>query len=234
MNCDGSIDTADIDGRVAAVADCDDYYLLYPNCNCLNADINGDGEVNTADLDAFAALVVGYGGRQGVDRLLFTYDAENRLTGVSPATPQPGNARMLVMCDSRGMIDEQQYDVLDVLGGDGLDGRNNTTFRPGGGALTMAESDRPMTTIGMPELTVFLALRIRRSPRCPCDYQNGQHAYAAQNLDNDGNEITKQQFRRGSIPPETLKGARGHRRDLAPVAELHRVRRLQLRVRHED
>mgnify|MGYP005856386173 FL=1 len=87
---------------VAAVADCDDYYLLYPNCNCLNADVNGDGEVDTADIDAFTALVVGYGGGQGVDRLLYTYDAENRLTGVSPATPQPGNARVLYTYDYLG------------------------------------------------------------------------------------------------------------------------------------
>ena len=139
MNCDGAIDTADIDGMVAAVADCDDYYLLYPNCNCLNADVNGDGAVDTADIDAFTALVVGYSGGQGVDRLLFTYDAENRLTGVSPATPQPGNARVLYRCDSGGMIDEQWYDVLGPLGGDGLDGRNNKKITPCGGALAVTE-----------------------------------------------------------------------------------------------
>jgi RHS repeat-associated protein len=53
-------------------------------------------------LETLTALVVGYGGGQGVDRLLFTYDAENRLTGVSPATPQPGNARVLYTYDYLG------------------------------------------------------------------------------------------------------------------------------------
>jgi len=53
-------------------------------------------------LETFTALVVGYGGGQGVDRLLYTYDAENRLTGVSPATPQPGDARVLDTYDPLG------------------------------------------------------------------------------------------------------------------------------------
>jgi len=53
-------------------------------------------------LETLTALVVGYGGGQGVDRLLYTYDAENRLTGVSPATPQPGNARVLYTYDYLG------------------------------------------------------------------------------------------------------------------------------------
>jgi len=59
MNCDGSVDTADIDGFVLAVVNPAGYAAAYPDCRVENADCNGDETVDTADIDAFVMLVVG-------------------------------------------------------------------------------------------------------------------------------------------------------------------------------
>ena len=59
-NCDGVVDTADIDGFVHVLMN----GTPAPGCltSAAAADINGDGVVDTADIDAFVAAVVG-GGR---------------------------------------------------------------------------------------------------------------------------------------------------------------------------
>jgi 6-phosphogluconolactonase (cycloisomerase 2 family) len=59
LNCDGAVDTADIDGFVLALVDPAAYAAAFPACNYLLADCNGDGAVDTADIDAFVALIVG-------------------------------------------------------------------------------------------------------------------------------------------------------------------------------
>lgn len=53
-NCDGSIDSEDIDAFFLALSDPAAYANTYPNCNheC-NNDINGDGSVDAEDIDAF-------------------------------------------------------------------------------------------------------------------------------------------------------------------------------------
>jgi hypothetical protein len=111
---------------------------------------------------------------------------------------------------THGIVDRMWHDTFYLFGGDGFDGWNNKKIPPCGGELTVTEPDSPATNIGRFERTVYFALSIRSTPGCPCDYQDGGYAYATQNLDNDGNKITKQEFRRGGIPPEILKGARGY------------------------
>ena len=57
MNCDGALDSYDIDPFVLALTNPTLYEQTYPNCNILNGDLNGDGEVNSFDLDLFTALL---------------------------------------------------------------------------------------------------------------------------------------------------------------------------------
>jgi len=59
VNCDGAVDTADIDAFVLALVDSAGYAAAFPACNRLNADLNGDGAVDTADIDGFVAAIVG-------------------------------------------------------------------------------------------------------------------------------------------------------------------------------
>jgi hypothetical protein len=59
LNCDGAVDTADIDAFVLALVDPAGYAAQYPDCDVLLADTNGDGVVDTADIDGFVALIIG-------------------------------------------------------------------------------------------------------------------------------------------------------------------------------
>ncbi|MFH1749098.1 MAG: dockerin type I domain-containing protein [Planctomycetota bacterium] len=59
MNCDGNINSYDIDGFICALSPQCDYEGLYPDCYRTLADCNGDGDVNSYDIDTFIALVGG-------------------------------------------------------------------------------------------------------------------------------------------------------------------------------
>jgi hypothetical protein len=59
VNCDGAVDTADIDAFVLALVNPAGYAAAYPDCDIMLADCNLDGAVDTADIDAFVALIVG-------------------------------------------------------------------------------------------------------------------------------------------------------------------------------
>jgi murein tripeptide amidase MpaA len=59
LNCDGIVDTADIDGFVLALVNPTGYAAAHPHCDAQHADCNGDGAVDTADIDTFVQLVVG-------------------------------------------------------------------------------------------------------------------------------------------------------------------------------
>ena len=59
LNCDGSVDSYDIDGFVCALSLQCDYEGQYPDCIRMLADVNGDGEANAYDIDGFVALVGG-------------------------------------------------------------------------------------------------------------------------------------------------------------------------------
>jgi len=63
------------------------YEAVYPYCNWLNGDCDGNGTVSFADIGCFVNLI-GQGG-SGVTRA-YTWDAENRLTRVGP--PAGGEA----------------------------------------------------------------------------------------------------------------------------------------------
>lgn len=55
MNCDGIVDTYDIDGFIAALTGPADYAAQEPTCDYWLADSNGDGLVDTYDIDSFVA-----------------------------------------------------------------------------------------------------------------------------------------------------------------------------------
>jgi hypothetical protein len=57
LNCDGSVDFADINPFVLALVDPDGYAAQHADCDLLNADINDDGEVGFADINPFVALL---------------------------------------------------------------------------------------------------------------------------------------------------------------------------------
>ncbi|MFH1746663.1 MAG: right-handed parallel beta-helix repeat-containing protein [Planctomycetota bacterium] len=59
MNCDGIVNSYDIDGFICALSPSCDYEALYPHCYRLSADCNGDGIANSYDIDCFIALVSG-------------------------------------------------------------------------------------------------------------------------------------------------------------------------------
>jgi hypothetical protein len=52
-NCDGVINTLDIDPFVTALMRPTEYYAEYPDCERSNSDVNCDGQVNTFDIDPF-------------------------------------------------------------------------------------------------------------------------------------------------------------------------------------
>ena len=56
-NCDGRITSLDVDGFTLALAGRAQYLVVYPDCNWLNADCNGDGVVDWRDIDTFVALL---------------------------------------------------------------------------------------------------------------------------------------------------------------------------------
>jgi hypothetical protein len=58
LNCDGAIDSFDIDPFVLALTDPAGYQALYPNCNIVNGDINCDGAVDSFDIDGFVECIV--------------------------------------------------------------------------------------------------------------------------------------------------------------------------------
>ena len=62
-NCDGVVNTFDIDPFVAALTatppEFPEYYAQYPDCNHMNADIDEDGLVNAFDIDPFVLLLTG-------------------------------------------------------------------------------------------------------------------------------------------------------------------------------
>lgn len=55
MNCDGSVNFADIDPFVLALPGPAAYLTIHPGCLWLNADCDGDNDVDFADIDPFVA-----------------------------------------------------------------------------------------------------------------------------------------------------------------------------------
>ncbi|MBL8879453.1 MAG: hypothetical protein JNG88_10070 [Phycisphaerales bacterium] len=61
MNCDGLINSFDIDGFVLALSNPAAYAAAYPDCNIDNADVNNDGLVNSFDIDPFVVCLASNG-----------------------------------------------------------------------------------------------------------------------------------------------------------------------------
>jgi len=57
LNCDGTVDLADINPFVLALTDAGAYQGMYPACWPQNGDINGDGSVNFGDINPFVDLL---------------------------------------------------------------------------------------------------------------------------------------------------------------------------------
>jgi len=57
MNCDGSVNNADIPAFVLALTDPGAWGSMFPGCNLLNGDIDDDGSFNNADIPAFVDLL---------------------------------------------------------------------------------------------------------------------------------------------------------------------------------
>jgi RHS repeat-associated protein len=90
MDCDGDVDFADINPFILAISDPNAYQAQFPNCNLLNGDLDGDGDVDFDDIDYFGGLF----GATGV-RAVYTWDGENRLVRVEPASP-PADGSVMV------------------------------------------------------------------------------------------------------------------------------------------
>ena len=58
MNCDGTLDPADIDPFVLALLDPAGYAVAFPNCDPNNADLNGDGSNDGADIQPFVTALL--------------------------------------------------------------------------------------------------------------------------------------------------------------------------------
>ncbi len=59
MNCDGALDTFDIDPFMVAMTDPAGYAATYPNCNIRQGDLDCDGDIDVLDLQVFNCLVPG-------------------------------------------------------------------------------------------------------------------------------------------------------------------------------
>jgi hypothetical protein len=59
LNCDGDVNTLDIEAFILAMIDPAAYELTYPDCDRMRADINGDSVVNTLDIEFFVNLLLG-------------------------------------------------------------------------------------------------------------------------------------------------------------------------------
>jgi hypothetical protein len=59
MNCDGVVDSGDIDPFFLALQDPAAWQTQNPNCPLLNGDINGDQTMDSGDIDPFFALLQG-------------------------------------------------------------------------------------------------------------------------------------------------------------------------------
>ena len=59
LNCDGSINSLDIDPFVLAMTDPSGYASAHPVCDINNADCNEDGSINSLDIDPFVAILSG-------------------------------------------------------------------------------------------------------------------------------------------------------------------------------
>jgi len=60
LDCDGTVNNADIPPFVMALIDPDEYALNYPDCDLsFVGDVDADGSVNNADIPAFVALLTG-------------------------------------------------------------------------------------------------------------------------------------------------------------------------------
>ena len=63
LNCDGSINSLDVDPFVLALngtpPDYPEYYAEYPDCNAMLADCNSDGSINSLDIDPLVDLLAG-------------------------------------------------------------------------------------------------------------------------------------------------------------------------------
>jgi len=57
VNCDGSVDFADINPFVLALTDTQGYQQTYPGCWLENADINSDGSVDFGDINPFIEVL---------------------------------------------------------------------------------------------------------------------------------------------------------------------------------
>ncbi|MBU1983961.1 hypothetical protein KJ815_06095, partial [bacterium] len=90
MDCNGVVNGFDLDGFILALGstppDYPEYYDVYPDCDVMNADVNGDGAVNGFDTGPFIGLMGT--GNAGVARQRYEWDAENRLTKVEPTEPE--------------------------------------------------------------------------------------------------------------------------------------------------
>ena len=63
LNCDGSLNSLDIDPFVLALTatppDYPEYYAAYPDCEVMLADCDNDGSINSLDIDPFVSLLTG-------------------------------------------------------------------------------------------------------------------------------------------------------------------------------
>jgi hypothetical protein len=63
LNCDGLVNTFDIDPFVLALTNPEMYAAAHPDCDYLLADVNGDGAVNVFDIDPFVLVLTGGGNK---------------------------------------------------------------------------------------------------------------------------------------------------------------------------
>jgi RHS repeat-associated protein len=112
MDCDGDVDFDDISCYNQAINNCpggiDPNTYGCVGCDCLNGDFDGDGDVDSADNTAFVAAI---GESTGSHWTAFSWDAENRLTAVTPQAPSSGAKKVAYAYDyANRRIERKVYD----------------------------------------------------------------------------------------------------------------------------
>jgi RHS repeat-associated protein len=94
-NCDGLVNSFDVDPFIMALTNPSGYAATYPDCMIELGDLNGDGLVNTGDLNLFTDVL----GDNLLAARRYVYDEENRLTAV---TDIDGNSLLQIEYDALG------------------------------------------------------------------------------------------------------------------------------------
>ena len=124
-NCDGSLNSLDIDALAAALVSPAYYDQEHPTCNRMLADCNQDGSVNSLDIDPFVQIVVDAGDRAEIERTFrlaticwpgdCNYDGAVNVLDIEPFIEALASGDVCADCNGDGAINGLDVDSFVTL-----------------------------------------------------------------------------------------------------------------------